>query len=109
MCNNNNNNNSNDNNNNEHAIVIIITTTIIITIMITTTIIIITIMMVMVMVMITIFQCFPANDELGACRTNVVSPEQPVLCMKGVCHLLSALVMEILDSLHSSSCLPVPV
>ena len=24
---------------------------------------------------------FPAQDELGTCRTSLVSPEQPVLCI----------------------------
>ena len=42
-------------------------------------------MMMMMMIMIitiTIFlNRFPAHDELGTCRTSLVSPEQPVLCI----------------------------
>ena len=26
-------------------------------------------------------RCFPAHDELGTCRTSLVSLEQPVLCI----------------------------
>ena len=37
-------------------------------------------MMMMMTTIITmkIFRCFPARDELGMCRTSLVSPEQPV-------------------------------
>ena len=39
------------------------------------------IIIITIIVIIVLLECFPACDELGTCRTSLVSPEQPVLCI----------------------------
>jgi len=35
-------------------------------------------MIIVIMIIIIITKRFPAHDELGTCRTSLVSPEQPI-------------------------------
>ena len=63
----------------------IITLTMIIMIMMITGIIVtMMIMMMMLMIIITVKR-FAGHDDLATCRTSVVSPEQPVLCIVITC------------------------
>ena len=39
------------------------------------------IMMILIMIIMIVIKRFPAHDELGTCRTSLVSPEQPVSCI----------------------------
>ncbi len=34
-----------------------------------------------IIITVIVIMAFPAHDELGTCRTSLVSPEQPVLCI----------------------------
>ena len=36
---------------------------------------------IMIMLIMIVIKRFPAHDELGTCRTSLVSPEQPVSCI----------------------------
>ncbi len=55
-------------------------TTIVIKTVIVIVVIIVIIMIIIITITIVILR-FPAQDELGTCRTSLVSPEQPVLCV----------------------------
>jgi len=50
---------------------------------------------------------FPAHDELGTCRTSLVSPEQPVLCIPGyITHVLCFLGITLMWCLSWQFCSP---